>query len=566
MLKHLQIRNFAIVPSLDLDIHEGFTAITGETGAGKSILVDALGLLLGDRSDATWVRPGAERAELTAEFTVEHNKEARDWLEDTELSADGDCLLRRTINANGRSRAFINGSPVTVAQVQALGSLLVEIHGQNEHMRLTKSAEQFKLLDGSGSYAAEIKNLGTAHAEWRRVSAELDALDRDSPVSASDLEFLGFQLAELQQHDLSADAITTLQTEHDRLAAGGALLEALTASIEALEPEAVSDNGGVNAGLHSALGQLHEFTPLDTDIREACNMLEEAAVNCGEAIGSLRAARERVDLDPSRLHSVAETLGQLHELSRKHRVPMDGLEAVMVALVERIERAGSSGKRRIELEKELQARLSDYRQAAEQLHQQRKKHAAELSSRVTALMADLGMSGGTFELAVKLDQQTPPSPRGDDKLAINISANPGQPPGPLNKIASGGELSRISLAIKVATAGGGDSVTQIFDEVDAGIGGDTANAVGRLIQRLSQSGSVGNGQALCVTHLAQVAVCATHQLQVRKESGEETTIVDTNLLGTDERVDEIARMLSGTISDQSRAHAGELLAHANKLN
>jgi DNA repair protein RecN (Recombination protein N) len=334
--------------------------------------------------------------------------------------------------------------------------------------------------------------------------------------------------------------------------------------MEILEPETVSGNGGVNAGLHTALGHLHQFIPLDNDIGAACQMLEEAAVNCGEALDSLRSARERVDLDPSRLENAAESLSRLHELSRKHRVPMDGLEAVMVALAGRIERAGSSEKRRIELENELQGRLADYRKAAKKLHQQRKKHAAELSSRVTALMADLGMAGGTFELAVELDLQAPPSARGDDSLAISISANPGLPPGPLNKIASGGELSRISLAIKVATAGGGDAVTQIFDEVDAGIGGDTANAVGRLIQRLSQRAGAGIGQALCVTHLAQVAVCAKHQLQVRKETGKETTVVDTNMLGIDERVDEIARMLSGTISDQSRAHAGELLAQANK--
>ena len=566
MLKHLQIRNFAIVPSLDLDIREGFTAITGETGAGKSILVDALGLLLGDRSDAAWVRPGAERAELTAEFSVANNKQASKWLDDAELSANGSCFLRRTININGRSRAFINGSPVTVAQVQTLGNLLVEIHGQNEHLRLTKTSEQFKLLDESGGYTDEIAKVKTAQSDWHQVAEELDLLDRETSVSATDLEFLNFQLAELQQHDLSADSVTALQTEHDRLAAGGALLDALTASIEILEPEAATGIAGVNADLQSALGQLREFIPLDPDINEACQMLDEAAVNCGEAINSLRVARERVDLNPSRFESVAGSLSQLNDLARKHRVPMDGLQPVMEALATRIERAGSSEQRRLELEKELETRLGDYRESANTLHRQRKKHAVELSGRVTELMAELGMAGGTFELAVKLNPQAPPSPRGDDKVEISISANPGLPPGPLNKIASGGELSRISLAIKVATAGGSDSVTQIFDEIDAGIGGETANAVGRLIRRLSQKRSSGNGQALCVTHLAQVAVCATHQLQVKKRSGKETAAVDTCLLDIDERVDEIARMLGGTISEQSRAHAGELLALANKLN
>ena len=565
MLNHLHIRNFAIVPSLDLDIREGFTAITGETGAGKSILVDALALLLGDRSDAGWVRAGAERAELTAEFSVANNKDAQKWLSDSELSANGNCLLRRTINANGRSRAFINGSPVTVAQIQSLGHLLVELHGQLEHLRLTKTAEQFKLLDNSGNYAKELNRVQSTFASWQRVAAELGRLNHETSISTPDLEFLNFQLAELQQHELSAQAISDLETEHDRLAAGGALLEALTYSIELLQPGSASGRAGINSELNNTLARLQEFIPLDTDICDACQMLQEAAVNCGEAINSLRAARDRVDLNPSRFEGVANILGQLHDLARKHRVRMDGLEEVMDKLSTRIERAGSSEQRRSELEAELQICLDDYRKTAKILHRKRTQHASELSNRVIELMAELGMAGGTFELMVSLNPQATPSPRGDDELQIMISANPGIPPGPLNKIASGGELSRISLAIKVAASGGDESITQVFDEVDAGIGGDTANAVGRLMKRLSANRLSGSGQALCVTHLAQVAVCARHQLLVRKASGGGATSVDTSLLDSDDRVDEVARMLSGKISEQSRAHAIELLNAANSV-
>ena len=559
MLTNLHIRNFAIVPTLDLDIRDGFTAITGETGAGKSILVDALGLLLGDRSDASWVRSGAERAELTAEFSLKDNEEARLWLDESELSTDGYCLLRRTINANGRSRAFINGSPVTVAQIQALGNLLVEIHGQNEHLRLTRTAEQFKLLDRSGNYATEISRVKSTCADWKKFSEELRTLDQETSLSATELEFLDFQLAELQQHDLAADSITSIQTEHDRLAAGDSLLDALTSSIERLEPESASGTSGINSGLNTTLGQLQEFIPLDADISEACEILQEAAVNTTEALSSLRIARDRIDLNPSRFEAVANTLGQLHELARKHRVRMDGLEEVQNKLLTRIERSSGSEQRRRELETEIEICLGNYRKAAKSLHQKRKQHASELSKRVCELMGELGMAGGTFELAILLNPQSTPSPRGDDEVQINISANPGLAPGPLSKIASGGELSRISLAIKVAAASGDETVTQIFDEVDAGIGGDTANAVGRLIKRLS-----GNGQALCVTHLAQVAVCATHQLQVRKASEKKSTVVDTSLLDAKNRVDEIARMLSGKISAQSRAHALELLSAANQ--
>ena len=557
MLTHLHIRNFAIVPELSLDFREGFTVITGETGAGKSILVDALGLLLGDRSDSAWVSPGAKRAELAAEFSLESNAAARRWLDESDLSADDSCLLRRTINSSGRSRAFINGSPVTVSQIQALGNLLVEIHGQNEHLRLTRTDEQFRLLDGSGNYTKDIKSVRSAFEDWKTVANELKDLEQDSSVSTSDLAFLNFQLDELLQHELSEDVITTLQTEHDRLAAGGALQDTLTSAIERLEPDSTEGSQGINSGLASALAQLQQFTPLDNNIADACQMLQEAAVNCAEATDSLRIARDRVDLSPARFEEVASQLSHINDLARKHQVKMEQLEEVRDKLSERINRAGSAGQRRSKLEKKLTVCLDVYRHAAERLHGSRQQHATILSGEVMKLMSELGMAGGVFDLTVTHTPETTPAVRGDNEVQINISANPGSDPGPLSKIASGGELSRISLAIKVAASGDSEAVTQVFDEVDAGIGGDTANSVGQLLKRLSL-----NGQALCVTHLAQVAVCATHQLQVRKQSDKLSTLVDTNLLGNEDRIDEIARMLSGRVSDQSRAHARELLEAA----
>ena len=563
MLNHLHIANFAIVPELNLDICEGFTAITGETGAGKSILVDALGLLLGDRSDAGWVRAGEDRAELTAEFSVAENAAAREWLDDSELSADDTCLLRRTIGSNGRSRAYINGTPVTLSQLQVIGQLLVEIHGQNEHLRLTRAREQFRLLDDSGSYTDEMELVYSSYSEWKKITGELEALQQDSSVSASELDLLNFQLEELQQHDLAVEDISNLQTEHDRLAAGGALQEALTFATEKLEPEGMTGATGINANLNAILGRLQQFESLDNDIADACKMLQEASVNCVEANHSLRTARDRVDPNPARFEKVAATLSQVSDLARKHRVRMEELSAVRDQLALRIERAGSSEQRQLELQASLALTLEDYRKAAAQLHDKRARHAQALSMKVIELMSELGMAGGSFELNVAHQPLAEPSARGDDELQIKLSANPGSPPGPLQKIASGGELSRISLAIKVAAAtinskGDREAITQIFDEVDAGIGGETANAVGKLLQRLA-----ADGQALCVTHLAQVAVCAAHQLQVSKASGETSTQVDTSLLDSDTRVDEIARMLSGRISDQSRAHALELLNAAN---
>jgi DNA repair protein RecN (Recombination protein N) len=396
------MRNFAIVPELSLDIREGFTAITGETGAGKSILVDALGLLLGERSDASWVSSGAERAELTAEFLIADNHAAQDWLEEYELAADGCCLLRRTINANGRSRAFINGSPVTVTQIQSLGQLLVEIHGQNEHLRLTKTAEQFKLLDDGSNYPSELDRVKSSYTRWRQVAEQLQSLEQETALSATDLEFLKFQLAELQQQDLSEDAITALQTEHDRLAAGGALLDALITAMGLLQAESGIDGGGINADINTTLTLLRKFVPLDADIREACQMLQEAAVNCNEATHSLRVARDRVDLNPARFEQAANTLSQLHDLARKHRVQMEGLEEIRDTLSRRIELADSAEQRRNELESALKNHLDEYREAAKNLHLKRKRHAHKLSSSVMDLMNELGMVGGTFSLAVSL--------------------------------------------------------------------------------------------------------------------------------------------------------------------
>ena len=566
MLSHLHIRNFAIIPELELEIPAGFTAISGETGAGKSILVDALGLLLGDRSDAGWVRTGAERAELTAEFRVSNNTEALQWLQDAELATDDNCLLRRTIGSNGRSRAFINGSPVTVAQIQSLGHLLVEIHGQNEHLRLNKTSEQFKLLDRSGNYTNQLDAVKTAFRNWQAINKELASLEGEASVSPADMDFLTFQLEEMQQYDLSTDAINRLQNEHDRLAAGGSLLEALSGSMELLDPESPGVSAGINADIHRAVNRLQEFASLDKSIAEACQMLDEALVNCSEASQSLRTAYESVNLDPDRFEQVAGMLERIHDLARKHRVRMDEMEGVREKLAKRIERAGTAGQLRKSLQQQLELQLVIYRESAIQLNKERVNHASVLSGRVNKLMAELGMAGGSFELKVTLNGDAAPSQRGDDDLQILISANPGHAPGPLNKIASGGELSRISLAIKVAAAGSSQATTQVFDEVDTGIGGDTANAVGRLLRRLSSNRLRGSSQALCVTHLAQVAVCAANQLRVHKGTGKDSTVVDTVLLSGDERVDEIARMLSGNVSAQSRAHAAELLEIARRTD
>ncbi len=553
MLNLLQIRNFAIIESLDIEFSQGFTAITGETGAGKSILVDALSLILGNRADSGNIRSGCEKAELTAEFDLDQNPDALAWLIDSGLDDDSNCLLRRIISINGRSRAWINGTTVTLSQLQQLGERLVEIHGQNEHIRLVKPAEQFRLLDADTRCSELRKELLSSFCEWEKIEHQLESLEQEAPLAAGELDLLEFQIDELESTVMEENAYHALESEHRLLARGSDVVVSLESSLQQLD----DDQGGMGSKIQRLIDQLRSNTGLDPDIENAEKALQEAAINCEEARSSLQSALSRIDLSPERLAELEGTMGRLHELSRKHRVEPGKLDGVIKELRQRCEQATSLEHRKQALRLKQTENLADYRSHALRLHKKRQSRAVSLSKAVTDLMQILGMEGGLFEFQVNLDDQSSPSKRGDDTLKLLVSANPGVPPAPLRKVASGGELSRISLAVKVASTGEQFAPTLVFDEVDAGIGGETANAVGRLLQSVA-----GNGQALCVTHLAQVAVCADQQFRVLKNAEDEMTQVETSLLGQGERVDEIARMLGGHISDQSRAHATELLANA----
>lgn len=553
MLSLLQIRNFAIIDDLEIELGSGFTAITGETGAGKSILVDALGLLLGSRADSTAIRSGCDKAELSAEFELQPNSPALQWLRDAALDETSACLLRRVMTSNGRSRAWINGTAVTVAQIQELGDLLVEIHGQNEHIRLTRNSEAFALLDGRGEYAEPLAVLSRFYAEWQATAQQLQQLANESPLSSAELDLLRYQVQELESNALPAEAYLLLEKEHDLLSRGSDVLARLQSSLDVLQ----SDDRSSGPVLQSLANQLQQDAAHDRDIANAHKALIEAAINCEEARQSLEAALSRIDLSAERLARLEEQMSRLHTLARKHRSEPQNLSEVLQKLQQRIDRASTLDQQRKILQDQHQQQLLAYRKAAKGLHKARQKTAKALSKAVTDLMQVLGMEGGVFELQVSLQTDREPSRRGDDKLEMQVSANPGVPPGPLRKLASGGELSRISLAIKVAGSAGQPAATQVFDEVDAGIGGDTANAVGRLLQAVA-----GQGQALCVTHLAQVAVCADQQIRVVKSAADQLTRVETAVLDAAERVDEIARMLGGKLTEQSRAHACELLNSA----
>jgi DNA repair protein RecN (Recombination protein N) len=442
---------------------------------------------------------------------------------------------------------------VTLQQLSELGDLLIEIHGQNEHIRLVHSKEQFRLLDDHGAHNKKLETVERGYQEWKKLELEKQLLLDESPLDAGDSELLQYQVRELDDAMLPPGKLQALETEHRRLARGSELMAALEFARRSLE----SDKTGIGDTLNAAIDRLQEYASLDPLIDEAMKLLNEAAINCDEARNSIQGAISGMDLSPERLLEVENKLSMQHDLARKHRVQPEQLGEVLNKLKERLERAGSLDKRLSAIDPKLDQALQSYRKKAQALHQARHSRAAILSKAVSSLMQELGMQGGRFEFEVQYDGSASPTSGGNDRLELRVSANPGTPPGPLRKVASGGELSRISLAIKVASKCGDPAQTQVFDEVDAGIGGDTANAVGALLKSLS----VG-GQALCVTHLAQVAVCADHQFQVHKASEDQATRVETSLLAEKERVDEIARMLGGRLSDQSRAHATELLAIA----
>lgn len=554
MLKHLQIRDFAIIPSLELELTDGFTAITGETGAGKSILVDALGLLLGERADSAGVRHGADRAELAATFELAADGEAAEWLRAAELDDDGQCLLRRVVGANGRSRAWINGRPVTMQQLQELGAHLVEIHGQNQHLALNQPREQLALLDAGDDHPEPLAATRRAFRDWRAAQDELRIRLEEVQGDGADLDYLRFQCRELGPVALSAEGYAELEQEHRLLSRGGSLVEDLQHALDTVQGE-----HGAEAALNRAVARLDEHEGLDAALDDALKLLREAVINAQEAAAGLQRCLDGVDLDPQRLETLDRQLSALHDLARKHRVAPAELGQLLTDLSARLERLEQFDAERERLERHVAERLDAYRAAAAALHAARAERAGALAQEVSERMAELGMPGGRFEIAVEHRADELPRADGGDRVTLRVSANPGTPPGPLGKIASGGELSRISLALRLASSGDTAGRTQVFDEVDAGIGGDTARVVGRLLARLAE-----HGQSLCVTHLAQVAVCAGTQFRVSKLAGDSSTRVDVTRLGGAQRVDEVARMLGGEVTEQSRAHAAELLAAAGQ--
>lgn len=551
MLCQLQIRDFAIVEAVELELRPGFTALTGETGAGKSILVDALLLAVGGRADSGAVRHGAERAEVTATFDVSSNTAALAWLAAQEIAHDGEVVLRRGVAADGRSRAYVNGQAMPVQGLRALGEHLLDIHGQLEFQSLARRGYQRDLLDESGGLGAEAAAMREAFRRWRELDLEREAFEQRVRDRGTRIELLSHYVAELEALDPKADEPQLLAEERRRISSVGRLA-AGTAQAESL---LAGDAGDAAGALGRAQSVLRNLSDLDPDLAATERLLEEAAIACREALANLRRYGDSLEADPARQEWVESRLAALEEAARKHRVEAGRLPELRIELSTELASLRDGAASLADLEQRLAAARAERDRTARRLSDARRAAGAELDARVSSLMQGLGMPGGVFATRIEPRDPAQCTEHGGDEIEFLVSANPGQPPRPLARVASGGELSRISLALQVATLHATHLPCLVFDEVDAGVGGAVAEMVGRQLRALAES-----GQVLCVTHLPQVASQAEHQVRVSKHTAAGKTRTALEPLAGDQRVEEVARMLGGAkITARTREHAREML-------
>lgn len=554
MLTHILVQDLAIVSRLELDCDFGLTAMTGETGAGKSILIDALGIALGDKADASVIRAGCERAEVSATFDLSGAPAARDWLAQQALDDADECILRRLILREGRSRAFVNGRPASNAQLKDLGDLLVDIHGQHAHQSLLRANDQRALLDAYGGHGELALAVATAYRDYRALERRLSELETAGTERAARLDLLRFQVDELGALGITAAELETLDQEQRRLSNLGRLQSGTGHVLSALS----ESEPAVEDQLRTAASEIAELAGVDPGLAEAQELIEGAAIHVREAAISLRHYLDGLDLDPAALDAVETRLAQIHDLARKYRVFPQVLPDLLAQ--RRAELAGlqSADQALDALRADCDQLRAAFLAQAQHLTKARTATAARLGETVTQAMQELGMAGGRFAVDLQPLGSDAAGPGGLERLEFLVSANPGQPLLPLARVASGGELSRISLGIQVATAACGSIPTLVFDEVDVGIGGSVAEIVGRLLRRLGES-----RQVLCVTHLPQVAAQAHHQLKVQKETRGGETHTRIEPLNPQTRLEEIARMLGGTeITERTRDHASEMLVRA----
>lgn len=550
MLRHLTIRDFVIVDQLELDFGAGFGALTGETGAGKSILLDALGLALGGKAEAGVVRTGCMKAEIVAEFDVPAGGPLHRWLVGEALGGDDDAvLLRRVVESSGRSKAWLNGTPVVLSQLRVAGELLADIHGQHAHHALLRGDAQLALVDAHGGLQAQAREVSELYRSWSALRRARELAEEDASSSERERELLGWQVSELNELAFDLDDWRALNQEQARLAHAASLIEGGAEVLEGL----VEGEYAVAPQLDRLLGRVAEMAAHDAQLADVQELLGSASIQLDEAIHAMRRYRDRLDLDPLRLSEIDQRIQAITGMARKYRVAPEGLPEVLAESVSRLERLRRQSDPVALARDEALARQA-YMVPAQALSEARRKVAAELSSAVTEAMQSLAMSGARFEIA--LHQVEEGAVCGLENVEFLVTANASQPLRSMAKVASGGELSRIGLAIQVITSRNAATPTLIFDEVDVGIGGRVAEIVGRLLHQLGV-----DRQVLCVTHLPQVAAQADWQWNISKETRNGETLSRMRLLDASGRIEEIARMLGGVnITDTTRRHAAEMLS------
>ena len=551
MLESIQIRNFAIIDSLQLELDDGMSALTGETGAGKSILLDAIKLVAGDRAESDYIRSGCAKAEISVCFQLDGCTAARDWLDEQEMSADSECVVRRVLHANGRSKAFINGHNATLMQLRELCDRLIDIHGQHEHQSLQRPQVQRQLLDAFVGDSELLDEVRRKHQAWQELEQKLHAAQAGTREREQRIDLLGLYCQELNQLNLAVGEFDTLRDEYKRLSNAGRLMEKSGAVLAQLHADEEQD---IQSALASCEQQLSELLDYDPALAACHELIAAALIQLQEASSQLRAYRDGVDMDDTRLEALNQRIATTQDLARKHRVEIPELIELGVALNRELNELQGDDYDLDALQQALARQREAYDFSATQLSRKRQQTAALLSEQISRVMQELGMSGGSFVIDVQAGGE--PTAQGVDDIRYLVSANPGQPPKSLARVASGGELSRISLAIQVIMSETSQIPTLIFDEVDSGVGGGVAEIVGRKLRLLGRE-----RQVLCVTHLPQVASQAHQHFRVEKSTDQQQTTTTVFALDDAERLEEVARMLGGVqITAQTRAHASEMIA------